>query len=80
MTKGDYLLSVRTTQLQLQQIAMEATSVRMFGNTAIVVGVCLEKEAAAGQSSAKRRRFVDTWVYKNGHWMLVAAAAVPIAK
>lgn len=80
MTKGDYLLSVRSTQPQLQQIAMEATSVRMFGNTAIVVGVYLEKDAAGGKSLAKRRRFVDTWVYKKGHWMLVAAAAVPIAK
>ena len=80
MTKGDYLLSVRSTQLQLQQIAMEANSVRMFGNTAIVVGVYLEKDTAAGKPLAKRRRFVDTWVYKKGHWMLVAAAAVPIAK
>jgi len=27
----------------------------------------------------KRWRFIDTWVYKKGGWVLVGAAAVPLS-
>jgi hypothetical protein len=80
VTKGDYLLRVRSTKLQPQQIAMEALSVRTFGSTVIVVGSYRETEVKDGKPSLKRWRFVDTWVYEKGRWMLVAAAAAPVLK
>jgi hypothetical protein len=80
MTKGDYLSRVRSAKPQLQQIVMEGTTVRTFGGTAIVVGTYLETGVKDGKSLLKRWRFVDTWVYKKGRWMLVAAAAVPVSK
>jgi Domain of unknown function (DUF4440) len=80
MTKGDYLLSVRSAKPQLQQIVMEAMTVRTFGSTAIVVGTYRETGVKDGKSLLKRWRFVDTWVNKRGSWMLVAAAAAPLSK
>ncbi|HWY21372.1 MAG TPA: nuclear transport factor 2 family protein [Candidatus Acidoferrum sp.] len=80
MTKGDYLLRVRSANPQRQQIAMEGASVRTFGGTAIVIGTYVETGVKDGKSLLKRWRFVDTWVYKKGRWTLVAAAAVPVSK
>jgi hypothetical protein len=52
-------------------------TVRTFGDTAIVVGTDHEKSIAGRNAQQKSWRFVDTWVYKRGRWMLVAAAAAP---
>jgi hypothetical protein len=80
ITKGDYLLRVKSAKLQPQQIVPEAMTVRTVEDTAIVVGTYRETDVKDGKSSSKRWRFVDTWVNKKGSWMLVAAAAVPVSK
>jgi hypothetical protein len=80
MTKGDYLSRVKSAKPHLQQIVLEAMTVRSVENTAIVVGTYLKTDVKDGKSSMKRSRFVDTWVNKKGSWMLVAAAAVPLSK
>jgi len=33
-----------------------------------------------GKPVQQRWRFIDTWVYKEGRWMLVAAAAAPVSR
>ena len=80
IAKGDYLLRVKSAKPQLQQIVLEAMTVRTVENTAIVVGSYRETDVKGGKSLPKRWRFVDTWVNKKGSWMLVAAAAVPLSK
>ena len=80
ITKGDYLLRVKSAKLQPQQIVPEAMTVRTVEDTAIVVGTYRETDVKNGKSSSKRWRFVDTWVNKKGNWMLVAAAAAPVSK
>jgi hypothetical protein len=80
VTKGDYLLRVRSAKPPLQLIVMEALTVRTFDSTVIVVGSYRETEVKDGKSLMKRWRFVDTWVYEKGRWMLVAAAAAPVSK
>jgi hypothetical protein len=80
VTKGDYLLRVKSAKPQLSQIVMEAMTVRTFGSTAIVVGTYRDKSVSDGKAHSGRWRFVDTWVYKNGRWMLVAAAAAPLSR
>ena len=80
ISKGDYLLRVRSAKPQLEQIAMEAMTVHTFGSTAIVVGSYRETGVKDGKSLLQRWRFVDTWVYEKGRWMLVAAGAAPLSK
>lgn len=80
VTKGDYLLRLKSAKLQPQQIVPEAMTVRTVEDTAIVVGTYRETDVKDGKSSSKRWRFVDTWVKTKGSWMLVAAAAVPVSK
>jgi Domain of unknown function (DUF4440) len=80
VTKGDYLSRVRSAKPQLQQIVNETMTVRGFGSAVIVVGTYREISAKNGKPLLRRWRFVDTWVNKKGHWLLVAAAAAPISK
>ena len=74
VTKGDYLARIKQ---ESPQIAMEAMTVRQFGDTAIVVGSYRERLSKGGEREVKRWRFVDTWVRKKNGWVLVAAAAAP---
>lgn len=80
VTKSEYLSRVRTTGPHPSQIVMEAMTVHTFGGTAIVVGTYREKSADDGKTLLRRWRFIDTWVNKNGRWILVAAAAAPLSK
>src|ERR1700719_375882 len=80
ITRGDYLLRVRSAQSQSTHVVMEASTVQTYGSAAIVVGSYRETSVSHGKAGQKRWRYVDTWVYKNGRWMLVAAAASPISK
>lgn len=80
ISKGEYLLRVKAAGPQISQIVMEPMTVRTFGSTAIVVGTYREKELNGGKPGVKRWRFLDTWVYKNGAWVLVAAGAAPVSK
>lgn len=59
---------------------MEPMSVRTFGDTAIVVGTYTESQVIRGKRTMQQWRFVDTWVYKKKGWVLVAAAAAPVAQ
>ena len=77
VTKGDYLARVKQ---EAPQIAMEAMTVRQFGNTAIVIGAYREWQAKSGQRELRRWRFIDTCVRKKEGWVLVAAAAAPVSR
>jgi len=80
ITKGEYLSRVRAVEPNPSQIVMEGITVRTFGDTAIAVGTYHEKSGSGSKAHLNRWRFVDTWVYKQGRWMLVAAAAAPSSK
>jgi hypothetical protein len=80
VSKGDYLSKVKSAKPQLKPVVMDPMTVRMFESTAIVVGSYRETSVKGGKPWLRRWRFVDTWVYENGRWMLVAAAAAPLSK
>ena len=80
MTKGEYLLRIRTSDPHSQQIVMEGISVQTFGDTAIVIGIYRERDVTDRKTLLTRWRFIDTWVKKKGSWLLVAAASAPLAK
>jgi len=80
MTKGQYLSRIRAGGPAAPQIVMEPMTVHVSGKVAIVVGTYRQKSTINGRTSLGRWRFVDTWVDKKGHWMLVAAASAPLLK
>jgi Domain of unknown function (DUF4440) len=80
ITKGEYLSRIERQSPQQDQIVMGPMTERTFATTAIVVGTYSERKAEKGSLELKRWRFIDTWVYKQKGWVLVAAALVPLSK
>jgi ketosteroid isomerase-like protein len=54
-------------------IAVESSDVRVYGDTAVVTGVVVERGKARGQSFNQRSRYTDTWILRSGKWQVVAS-------
>ena len=76
MTKAEFLSRVKSAHIQ--QGVTESMTAQVFGNTAIVTGIYLDRQMKDGKPTLRRGRFVDTWVYKDSSWVCVAAQATPI--
>jgi ketosteroid isomerase-like protein len=78
LTKAEYMARVKSNNTHMEQIVAEQMSVKVFGDTAIVVGTYRVKGAENGRPYLRRGRFVDTWVLIGGRWICVAASTTPI--
>jgi hypothetical protein len=47
----------------------------IWGTTAIVTGIFRERGVHEGKPYSRRGRFIDTWIFKDGIWVCVAAQA-----
>jgi ketosteroid isomerase-like protein len=77
-TKSEFLASVKSSNANQEQVAPESLTVRVFGNTAIAIGVIAVKETHGGKTVVHRERFIDTWLNKSGTWVCIATDATPI--
>jgi ketosteroid isomerase-like protein len=77
-TKSEFLGSIKASKTNEEQVAPESLTVRVFGNTAIAIGVIAVKGTKAGKPITRRERFIDTWIKKNGTWICIATDATPI--
>ena len=77
-TKAQFLSSVQAPTSNEEQVAPESLTVRVFGKTAIAIGVIAVKAKENGRVVTRRERFIDTWLYKNGTWVCIATDATPM--
>jgi ketosteroid isomerase-like protein len=77
-TKSEFLGSIKKANVNEEQVAPESLTVRVFGNTAIAIGVIAVKETKGGKTVVRRERFIDTWINKNGSWICIATDATPM--
>jgi len=81
-TKGDFLTSTKSRFSQpsaLQpQFTAESMDVHVFGTTVIATGVYQVKGIEEGKPYSRRERFLDTWKFKGGMWLIVGAQATPV--
>jgi ketosteroid isomerase-like protein len=80
LTKAEFLLSVKNYTANPQQVATEAMSAYVWRDAAIVTGIYHEKGVRDGKPFHRRGRFIDTWIFKNGSWVCVAAQATLIQR
>jgi len=78
MNKGQYMASVKSSALHAEQVTNEAMKVRVYGASAVVVGVYREKGTRHGKRYLHRERFVDTWLNREGAWVCVASQSTLI--
>ena len=55
-TKSEFLSSVKSANANEEQVAPESLTVRVFGNTAIAIGVIAVKDTKAGKTVVHRER------------------------
>lgn len=77
-TKADFLSSIKGPTANEEQVAPESLTVRVFGNTAIAIGVIAVKAKQGGKTVTRHERFIDTWINRNGNWVCIATDATPM--
>jgi len=80
LSKAAYLTKIRVAQAGVLEIAIESMNVHAFGTTVVVIGIYHEKGMDGGKLYLRRRRFLNTWAFKNGSWVCIAAAAMPLQR
>jgi len=79
--KAEYLARVGGTSSHkedLEQAVNESQTARIYGNCAVVTGLYRAKGVKDGKAYLLRMRFTDTWIYKEGKWVIVASQVTPI--
>jgi ketosteroid isomerase-like protein len=83
-TKGDFLAGVKASftlppKLQ-EQVVSCSLNVKVFGETAVVIGDMWLKGIEHGKPYLHHERFLDTWKHRNGIWTIVGTQATPVLR
>jgi ketosteroid isomerase-like protein len=77
LTKAQILGKTAKNAGSEQWLVTPEMKVRVYGDTAVVVGSYRVKGVRQGKPYQREGRFIDTWAFKNGAWVCVAAQATP---
>jgi ketosteroid isomerase-like protein len=77
-SKSEFLSSIKAPDYQASQAVTEQSSVQVYGDAAVVVGIFRVKGTDKGKPYSHRERFVDTWIKTNGAWQCVATTSTLI--
>ena len=61
-SKSEFLASIKAPEYQPSQAVTEQSTVQVYGDAAVVVGVFRVKGTEKGKPYVRRERFVDTWI------------------
>jgi len=78
VNKSEFLASIKAPEYQPSQAVTEESSVQVYGDAAIVVGIFRVKGTEKGKPYVHRERFVDSWIKINGTWQCVATTSTLI--
>lgn len=84
-TSPDGAINDRKTDIEdaknvtFDSLEVSDTQVRVNGDTAVVTGVTTMKGAYKGQDISGRYRFTDTFVRRDGRWLVLASQSTRIA-
>jgi ketosteroid isomerase-like protein len=73
--KSEFLAGIKAPDYQASQAVTEQSSIQVYGDSAVVVGIFRVKGTDKGKPYSHRERFVDTWVKTNGAWQCVATTS-----
>ncbi len=81
LTKKQFLNRVvKESGTDVQWLSTSIVSVKVYGDTAVVVGNYTVKGAHGGKPHQWAGRFIDTWTVKAGIWLCVVAQSTPIPR
>ncbi|MDB5242309.1 MAG: hypothetical protein JWP57_2934 [Spirosoma sp.] len=71
-SKQSYIQSIRDGKSKYDAIDVEEMKVRVYGNTAVINGVCMVKAINNGETANTHLRYTDVYVRKGNQWQMVA--------
>ena len=77
-TKSEFLASIKAPEYRPTQAVTEQTTIQVYRDAAVVVGIFRIKGTDKGKAYMHRERFVDTWIKSNGTWQCVATTSALI--
>jgi ketosteroid isomerase-like protein len=78
-TRAERLEAFRTGRLRYLATKHSGTSVRVYGDTALVQGQAHSKVLSSGREIEGDFRYVGVWVRQGGQWRIVLTQATRIA-
>ena len=78
VNKEQVLASFRSGERHWDEAHSDEHHVRVYGNTAVVVGRWRARGENAGRSFDYQARFVSVWVRRYGEWRMVSDQSTPI--
>jgi ketosteroid isomerase-like protein len=80
-SKAEFLASIKAPEYHSPAHSVtEESSVEVYGDSAVVVGIFRTAGVDKGKKYVKRERFVDTWARIKGIWKCVATVTVLIPR
>ncbi len=79
-SKTQYLASLKDPASRVEQGVAESMVAHIDGGNAIVTGIYRVKGMEKGKPYARRERFIDNWIQKNGTWVCVASQVTLISR
>lgn len=80
VTKAESIAELKSGESSNQSVELGEMNVRVFGNTAIVMGSDTEKSEYHGKDSSGRYAWMDVFVKRSGRWQVVATETTKITK
>jgi ketosteroid isomerase-like protein len=72
LNKAQQIELLRSGALKIESGASESVEVRLYGDTALVLGYFKAKGKFKGQAFDSTERYISVWVKRGGRWQLVA--------
>ncbi|QMW03796.1 nuclear transport factor 2 family protein [Spirosoma foliorum] len=79
-TKQSYLQSIRDGKTKYSSIDIEEQKVRIYGNTAVINGLCSLVAINNGEALNSHLRYISVYVRNAGQWQMVAWQSLKLAK
>jgi ketosteroid isomerase-like protein len=74
-TKAELLVDVQ--EIDSLHYVLYKMTVRVHGDTAILTGLFNRSSVQNGNASVQSGRFMDTWIKKEGRWLMISSLATP---
>lgn len=79
-TKQSYIQSIRDGKSKYDAIDIEEQKVRIYGNTAVINGMCMVKATNNGETINTHLKYTDVYVRKGKQWQMVAWQSIKLAQ
>ena len=80
VTKAETMEELKSGESSNESVELGEMQVKVFGNTAVVMGTDTEKSTYQGKDSSGKYAWLDVFTMRDGRWQAVASQSTKIGK